>query len=68
MTLLVCLLLSLKNMLLVEWKHERVTWQDYKEAVPADRDRVRKAKTQIKLNLARDVKGEQEETLQVYQW
>lgn len=67
MTLLVCLLLSLKNMLLLEWKQERVTWQDYKEAVPAARDRVRKAKTQIKLNLARDVKGEQEETLQVYQ-
>lgn len=44
MTLLVCLLLSLKNMLLVEWKQERVTWEAYKEAVPAAKDGLGKLK------------------------
>ena len=40
-----------------EWKQEWVTWEDYKEVVQAARDQVRKAKTQIELKLARDVKG-----------
>ena len=40
-----------------EWKQKRVTWEDHKEVVRAARDQVRKAETQIELNLARDVKG-----------
>jgi len=34
---------------------EQVTWEDYKEAVWAAKDQVRKAKTQIELNLDRDI-------------
>ena len=40
-----------------EWKQEQVTWESYKEVVRAARDQVRKAKTQIELNLARNTKG-----------
>jgi len=34
----------------------KACWEDYKEVVQAARDQVRKAKTQIELNLARDIK------------
>ena len=39
------------------WKQGQVAWEEYREMVRAARDQVRKAKALIKLNLARDVKG-----------
>ncbi|PKU42736.1 hypothetical protein llap_6956 [Limosa lapponica baueri] len=39
------------------WKQGQVAWDEYREIVQADRDQVRKAKVQIELNLARDIKG-----------
>jgi len=50
-------LLRCKNKVYREWKQELVTWVNYKEVVQAAKDQVRKAKTQIELNLARDIKG-----------
>ena len=46
--------LKLKKNVYREWKQEEDTWEDYREVVWAARDQVRKAKTQIVLNLARD--------------
>ena len=39
------------------WKQVQVTWEEYRDTVRASRDEVRKAKAQMELNLARDVKG-----------
>ncbi|GAB0177387.1 hypothetical protein GRJ2_000203900 [Grus japonensis] len=39
------------------WKQGQVAWEEYREIVRAVRDQVRKAKAQIELNLARDIKG-----------
>ncbi|KGL87978.1 hypothetical protein N301_00234, partial [Charadrius vociferus] len=39
------------------WKQGQVAWEEYREIVQAAMDQVRKAKAQIELNLARDVKG-----------
>ncbi|KAK4807184.1 hypothetical protein QYF61_024304 [Mycteria americana] len=39
------------------WKQGQVAWEEYREIVQAARDQVRKAKAQMELNLARDVKG-----------
>ena len=39
------------------WKQGQVTWEGYRETVQAARVQVRKTKSQIELNLARDVKG-----------
>jgi len=39
------------------WKHGRVTWEDYKDAIWTCRCEIRKAKAQAELNLARDVKN-----------
>ena len=49
-------LLWCKKKFYIEWKQEQVTWKDYKEVLQASRDQVKKVKTQIKLNLARDIK------------
>ncbi|GAB0178252.1 hypothetical protein GRJ2_000290500 [Grus japonensis] len=38
------------------WKQGQVAWEEYRETVRAARDRVRKAKALIEINLARDVK------------
>ena len=38
------------------WKQGQVLWEEYKEAARLCRDGVRKAKAQLELNLARDVK------------
>ncbi|GAB0184015.1 hypothetical protein GRJ2_000866800 [Grus japonensis] len=38
------------------WKQGQVAWEEYRETVRTARDQVRKAKAQIELNLARDVK------------
>ncbi|GAB0180229.1 mitochondrial enolase superfamily member 1 [Grus japonensis] len=38
------------------WKQGQVAWEEYREIVRAARDKVRKAKALIELNLARDVK------------
>ena len=38
------------------WKQGWVTWEEYRDTVQA-RDEVRQAKTQLELNLVRDVKG-----------
>lgn len=40
-----------------DWKQERVTQEDYKGIVQANRDQVRKARTQIEVNLSRAIKG-----------
>ena len=47
-------LLSLSHKL---WKQERVTWEEYRDAVWTCRCRIRKAKAQVELNLARHVKN-----------
>ncbi|KAM9598579.1 uncharacterized protein ACIBXB_004267 [Morphnus guianensis] len=39
------------------WKQGQIAWGEYREIVRAARDRVRKAKALIELNLARGVKG-----------
>ncbi|GAB0183519.1 mitochondrial enolase superfamily member 1 [Grus japonensis] len=39
------------------WKQVQVAWEEYRGIVQAARDQVRKTKTLIELNLARDVKG-----------
>ena len=39
-----------------EWKQGQVTWEEYGETVQAPRKKVRTAKVQMELNLARDVK------------
>ena len=39
------------------WKHGRITWEEYRDAVRTCRRRIRKAKAQVELNLARDVKN-----------
>ena len=39
------------------WKPGRVTWEEYRVAVRTCRRRIRKAKAQVELNLARDVKN-----------
>ncbi|KAK4811175.1 hypothetical protein QYF61_019806 [Mycteria americana] len=39
------------------WKQGRVTREEYRNTVQTCRDEVRKAKAQLELNLARDVKG-----------
>ncbi|KFV07108.1 hypothetical protein N340_03742, partial [Tauraco erythrolophus] len=39
------------------WKQGQVAWEEYREIVRVTRDQVRKAKSLIELNLARDIKG-----------
>ena len=39
-----------------KWKQGCVSWEEYRAVVPVCRDRMRKAKVQMELNLARDVK------------
>ncbi|GAB0176751.1 mitochondrial enolase superfamily member 1 [Grus japonensis] len=39
------------------WKQGQVAWEEYREAVRAAREQVRKAKALIEISLARDVKG-----------
>ena len=39
------------------WKQGHVTWEEYRDAVRTCRRRIRKAKVQVELNLARDVKN-----------
>ncbi|KFQ42673.1 hypothetical protein N333_13609, partial [Nestor notabilis] len=38
------------------WKRGQATWEDYRNIVREARDQVRKAKAQLELNVARDVK------------
>ncbi|KFQ47588.1 hypothetical protein N333_10656, partial [Nestor notabilis] len=38
------------------WKRGQVVWEEYRTTVREARDQVRKAKAQLELNLARDVK------------
>jgi len=39
------------------WKQGQVAWEEYREIIQAARDQIRKAKSLIELNLARDIKG-----------
>ncbi|PKU35912.1 hypothetical protein llap_13783 [Limosa lapponica baueri] len=39
------------------WKQGQVDWVEYRETVQAARNKIRQAKAQIELNLARDIKG-----------
>lgn len=43
-------------MIYSECKQGQVTWVEYREIVRASRDGVRKTKTQMELNLDRDIK------------
>lgn len=38
------------------WKQGQILWEEYKEAAGLCRDRVKKAKAQLELNLARNAK------------
>ena len=40
-----------------QWKQGQVTWEEYKDAARLCRDRVRKAKIQLELDLAGDTKN-----------
>ena len=44
-----------------KWKQGCVAWEEYRDVVHMCRDRVRKAKAQIELNLVRDVKNNKKE-------
>lgn len=39
-----------------KWKQDCVSWEEYRAVVRVCRDRIRKAKVQMELNLARDVR------------
>ena len=39
-----------------KWKQGSVTWEEYRDVVHMCRNKIRKTKAQIGLNLARDVK------------
>ena len=39
-----------------KWKQGCVVWEEYRAVVCVCRDRIKKAKAQMELNLARDVK------------
>ena len=39
-----------------KWKQDCVVWEEYRAVVRVCRDRIRKAKAQIELDLVRDVK------------
>jgi len=41
-----------------QWKQGQVSWEEYRDAVRLCRDEVRKAKAQLKLNLARNAKND----------
>ena len=41
-----------------KWKQGCVSWEEYRAVVHVCRDRIRKAKAQMELNLVRDVKDE----------
>ena len=40
-----------------KWKQGCVAWEEYRDAVRMCRNKIRKAKGQIELNLVRDVKN-----------
>ena len=46
-----------------QWKWGWVTREEYRDAFQMFKDRVREAKAQMELNLARNVKKQQEEIL-----
>ena len=49
--------LRAKKAMYKPWKQGCVTWEEYRAAVRICRHRIRKAKVQVELNLARDVKN-----------
>ncbi|NXU58904.1 LIN1 transcriptase, partial [Turnix velox] len=46
-----------KKKMYQNWKHERVNWEEYKQVVRGTREKIRKAKAEVELKLARDIKG-----------
>ena len=46
-----------KKRIYLLWKKGRATWKEYKEVVKMCREKIRKAKAQLELNLAAEVKG-----------
>ena len=44
-----------------KWKQGCVAWEEYRAVVCVCRDMIRKAKVQMELNLARDVKDNKKE-------
>ena len=55
-----------KKRIYLLWKKGRATWKEYREVVKMCREKIRKAKAQLELNLAAGVKGNKK-LLQVYQ-
>ena len=49
-------LLREKKEMYRKWKKGCVSWEEYRTVVHVCRDRIRKAKAQMELNLERDVK------------
>ena len=45
-----------------QWKQGHVTWEEYMDAVWTCRDGIRKAKTQMEQNLARDIKNNKKDS------
>ncbi|KFQ40129.1 hypothetical protein N332_13281, partial [Mesitornis unicolor] len=50
-------LLGRKRKIYREWKRGQVRWEDYKDVAQTARDHVRKARAQVELNLAKNIKG-----------
>lgn len=40
-----------------QWNHVHVSWEEYRDADHMCRDEINKSMTQLKLNLARDMKN-----------
>jgi len=51
-----------------QWKQGLASWEEYREAARLRRDGVRKAKAQLELNLARDVKNNKKGFYRYVSW
>ena len=57
------LLIRLREKVIWLWKQGHITWGEYRDAVRTCREGIRKAKAQMKLNLARDVKNNKKDSI-----
>lgn len=57
------LLEKLKHVTYSRCKQGKVVWEEYTEIVQRPRERVRKAKVQAEINLAKDIKGKEKTVL-----
>jgi len=51
-----------------QWKQGQVTWEEYKDAARLCRDRVRKAKIQLELDLAKGTKKDMKGFYRCINW